>query len=172
MHQITKETKRIKALVPEYNLCQDLNQQKTVTVEEALDPATFNMKPLQSKLKQQILYAYLTMCRVAEEISLLQCEMQNTTQYYTNVQHSILAAVKRFSKRQDAFGRGAVSLLHQLLGGISVQVEQCNRLLAPKTHDADDGDESDGDESDADESDGDESDGDDSDAESTDNVFC
>jgi len=52
--------------------------------------------------------------RSSEEISVLETEMENTTQYYLDRKNTLQKLLESFSQRGDAFGRGAVALLQDV----------------------------------------------------------
>lgn len=102
----------------------------TTSLEEALDPLKLTCE-LHSNLsisKQQIVDAYLMMKRSTEEMEMLQNEMRNTTKHYTGLKLAVQEAICTFSERDDLFGRGAVSLLHNMITALNKRIEECISL--------------------------------------------
>ena len=95
---MTNETKRLRVLLEEYNICQLIvNSSSTqITLDEALHPIVLSSKlgvhadTTVSKPHQDIIEAYLQMKRSNEEILLLEKEMANTIQFYAEQQKSLL----------------------------------------------------------------------------------
>ena len=89
--QILKETKKIKALLLDYNICPF---EVEISTEETFDPSVLSSK-LESTLrsrssvvKQDIIQASLLIQRSEEEIAMLQNEIENTLTFY----HQIIEA--------------------------------------------------------------------------------
>ena len=86
--QVTSETKRLRTLLEEYNICLLVVSSSSIqiTLDEALDPEVLSSKlhadTTSSKPHQDILEAYLQMKRSNEEIVLLESEMENTIHFY------------------------------------------------------------------------------------------
>jgi len=88
-------------------------------LEETLDPSLLAavLKPNSSLpfvSKRKLIDAYIMMKRSSEEISMLDTEMENTTQYYLDRKNTLQKLIDSFSQRGDAFGRGAVALLQDV----------------------------------------------------------
>ena len=92
--QVTSETKRLRTLLEEYNICQLVVNSSSIQItldealDEALDPEILSSKlhadTTSSKPHQDILEAYLQMKRSNEEIVLLESEMANTIHFMLN----------------------------------------------------------------------------------------
>ena len=128
--QISKETKKIKVLIPEYNTCQTIEGEAPVSLQEALDPETLS-KAMYSKLypsesRQEIIDAYLMIKRTTEEVSMLHADISNTLKYYGHMSAAVEKALSKFSL-QDCFSRGAVSLLKSRKGEIDKMKEDLDR---------------------------------------------
>jgi len=103
--QISKETKKIKSLLPEYNACQVVigGDSAPLLLLEALDPSLLAavLKPNSSLpfvSKRKLIDAYIMMKRSSEEISMLDTEMENTTQYYLDRKNTLQKLIESFSQ--------------------------------------------------------------------------
>ena len=121
--QVTNETKRLRVLLEEYNICQLIvNSSSTqITLDEALDPTVLSSKlgvhadTTVSKPHQDIIEAYLQMKCSNEEILLLEKEMANTIQFYAEQQKSLLTLIDQMKQAQiSESSRDAIALLHAL----------------------------------------------------------
>ena len=68
--------------------------------------------------------------RSSEEISVLETEMENTTQYYLDRKNTLQKLIDSFSQRGDAFGRGAVALLQDVYLKVDRKITECTELFA------------------------------------------
>ena len=135
--QVTNETKRLRVLLEEYNICQLIvNSSSTqITLDEALDPTVLSSKlgvhadTTVSKPHQDIIEAYLQMKRSNEEILLLEKEMANTIQFYAEQQKSLLTLIDQMKQAQisesNPFSRGAIALLHALFRRRDKLFQEC-----------------------------------------------
>ena len=134
---MTNETKKLRTLLEEYNICQLIvNGTSTqITLDDALDPTALSSKlgvhadtPL-SKPHQDIIEAYLQMKRSNEEIVLLEKEMANTIQFYAEQQKSLLTLIDQMKQAQtqesNSFSRGAIALLHGLFRRRDKLYQEC-----------------------------------------------
>ena len=136
--QISKETKKIESLLPEYNACQVViggDSAPLLLLEEALDPSLLAavLKPNSSlpfDSKRELIDAYIMMKRSSEEISMLDTEMENTTQYYLDRKNTLQKLLESFSQRGDAFGRGAVALLQDVYLKVDRKITERTELFA------------------------------------------
>ena len=69
--QISKETKKIKVLIPDYNTCRTIQGEAMISLQEALDPVALSqtiysesLRP--SKSRQEITDAYLMIKRTTD----------------------------------------------------------------------------------------------------------
>ena len=132
--QILKETKRIKVLLLEYKVYPSKIE---ISTEEALNPSLLSVKldhKLKSKsmaVKQDIIQASLLIQRSREEISMLQCEMQNTLAFFEE-KKIIDAEIINLTQAQSTtdFIRGSIALLHHLKLKVMKVIEDCNSRFA------------------------------------------
>ena len=142
--QIQCETLKIKSVLPKYNSCQLVLQQQgkmEICFKEALDPQ-FLARELQynmfcSKEKQALINAHLRIIRSAEEITLIQQEMQSTLNYYSNTLDVVSGCITTHSIMQSPFERGAVSLLVKLQQSIQMRKKECQEKFGPILHPTD-----------------------------------
>ena len=157
--QITKETKVIKSLLPEYNACQATigeDSSALLSMEEVLDSSLLSMilRPhsnfsnIPSKTKQEIMDASLHMERASEEITMLEKEMSNMISYYKDRSKVLYHSIQLFMSREDGFGRGVLSLLKTMAYTVNIKLQECVELF--KFTNADSGMLSDSDDSDSD----------------------
>ena len=133
--QVTSETKRLRTLLEEYNICQlVVNGSSTqITLDEALDPEVLSSKlhadTTSSKPHQDILEAYLQMKRSNEDIVLLESEMANTIHFYAEQRKVLLMLIDQMKQAQisesNPFSRGAIALLHSLFRRIDKLHQEC-----------------------------------------------
>ncbi len=133
--QVTSETKRLRTLLEEYNICQLVfnNSSIQITLDEALDPEFLSSKlhadTTLSKPHQDIIEAYLQMKRSNEEIVLLESEMANTIHFYAEQRKVLLTLIDQMKQAQisksDPFNRGAIALLHSLFRRIDKLHQEC-----------------------------------------------
>ena len=143
--QVTNETKRLRVLLEEYNICQLIvNSSSTqITLDEALDPIVLSSKlgvhadTTVSKPHQDIIEAYLQMKRSNEEILLLEKEMANTIQFYAEQQKSLLTLIDQMKQgrisESNPFSRGAIALLHALFQRRDKLFQECRMFLISTT---------------------------------------
>ena len=146
-HQVTNETKKLRMLLEEYNICQLIvNGTSTqITLDEALDPTILSSKlgvhtdTTLSKPHQDIIEAYLQMKRSNEEIVLLEKEMANTIQFYAEQRKSLLTLIDQMKQAQtpesNSFSRGAIALLHALFQRSDKLYQECRMFPISTTID-------------------------------------
>ena len=137
--QVYKESKKIKALLQEYNACQAVaGSTNSFTLVDILDSSTL-AKVLQPKLcaltpdKQELINTYIMAKRSEEEIHMLENEMENTTLYYEN-RTAIIESILTTIKQECAYDRGTRALLLNVLEATNVQVVKCRRLFSVCLH--------------------------------------
>lgn len=129
--QILKESKRIKTLLLDYNMCPF---QIEISPEEAFDPSILSSKldsTLQSRsslMKQDIIQTSLLIQRSKEEIAMLQCEIENTLTFYQQKVKSIDAEIIKLTQEKltTDFTRGSIALLHHLKLKVMKAIDDCN----------------------------------------------
>ena len=133
-----KKTKKIKALLPEFNACQSIIEgRSTLTLDEALDPSKLsvllqpNASRFPSKCRQELIDAYIMVKRTTEEIEMLESEMRNTKQYYVDRKSTLQTIIESFSQKGDAFSRGAVAFLRNLETEANIRIRECTELFVP-----------------------------------------
>ena len=110
-----------------------------ICFKEALDPQCL-ARELQydmfcSKEKQALIDARLRIIRSAEEITLIQQEMQSTLNYYSNTLDVVSGCITTHSTQmQSPFERGAVSLLVKLQQSIHMRKKECQEKFGPILH--------------------------------------
>ena len=136
--QLSKETKKIKALLPEFNACQSVIEgRSSLTLDEALDPSKLsvllqpNASRFPSKCRQELIDAYIMVKRTTEEIEMLESEMRNTKQYYVDRKSTVQTTIESFSQKGDAFSRGAVAFLRNLETEANIRIRECTELFVP-----------------------------------------
>ena len=139
--QILKETKKIKALLLDYNICPF---EVEISTEEAFDPSVLSSK-LESTLrsrssvvKQDIIQASLLIQRSEEEIAMLQNEMENTLTFYHQKIKIIEAEIVKQTQAEVTtdFTRGSVALLHYLRLKVMKAIDDCNSRFSIVGEDA------------------------------------
>ena len=163
--QISKETMKVKSLLPQFNTCLLAVEGPDSTgllLEEALDPVLLStmIQPsvsFCSKSKQHLIEALVMTKRSKEEMSMIEKEMRKTTKYYLNKHEVVQLLIKKYSEEEVLeFGRGAVSLLQNYSCTIDEQLKKCSKLFSVilSSHDKDtDFDEDEEDEDDDDDDD-------------------
>ena len=134
--QISKETKKIKSLIPEYNACQLViggESSMSLLLNEALDPSVLNTtlhptSSLPSESQQELIDAKIMVKRSSEEISMLDIEMKNIIQYYVDRKNTLQEIIQSLSQREDAF-RGTVALLQTVNIQVDNQINKCFKLF-------------------------------------------
>ena len=123
---ISKETKRAKQLLVEYNeACSELHHQSPTALPEILSPNSdfwARISPTQYaescqvpwKVRRDIVQAYLLMQRSEEEKQLLKEDMYATLTYWLERIECIAKATKEIGSSADRFSRGATCSLQQL----------------------------------------------------------
>ena len=131
--QISKETKKIKVLIPDYNTCRTIQGEAMISLQEALDPVALSQTMYSeslhpSKSRQEITDAYLMIKRTTEEISMLRNDIFHTIKYYDDLKNAVEKALLPLSVEQDCFSRGAVSLLKSKKEQIQRMKEELDRM--------------------------------------------
>ena len=123
---ISKETKRAKQLLVEYNeACSELHHQSPTSLLEILSPSSDFWARLSAiqyaescqvpwKVRRDIVQAYLLMQRSEEEKQLLKDDMYATLTYWLERIECIARAIKETSFSADQFSRGTTCSLQQL----------------------------------------------------------
>ena len=130
--QISKETKKIKELLPEFNACQSvIGGCEPLRLEDALDPSelTTIMQPNISHSKRELIDAYLIIKRADEELSMVAVEMTNTLKHYEQQLMAVKNCIEQYRTGVDAFSRGAVALLQALLVKLHARVSECHSVI-------------------------------------------
>lgn len=135
--QISKETKTIKALLPEYNACQmaiETNTFSSLSIQEVLDPDILSqmLRPhssIPSRSKQELMDAHILIQRACEEVEMLRAEMGNMVKYYEGRCKVLEDTIQLFESREDAFGRGALSLLKSMHLLTDNNLQECMKLF-------------------------------------------
>lgn len=132
--QIAREMKAMKALLPVYNACQVAIGGETLSVEEVLDPSQLSMmlRPLSSissKSKHELIESFVHAKRAEEEIAMLEAEMVNVVKYYEHRRKVIQDSINLATPREDAFSRGALSLLQTMHLRMENKLEECKGLF-------------------------------------------
>ena len=151
--QITKETKAIQALLPEYNACERAvggeDGVSQLVLTEALDPNVLAsvLRPqssLPSKSKRELMDSYIMVKRSTEEVTMLETDMRNTIQYYFNQRATIEDLLKLF-KGNVQLERGSISLLKNMYACVDRKLTGCTQLFENCTPVADPDDDTDSD---------------------------
>ena len=146
--QISKETMKVKSLLPQFNTCLLAVEGPDSTgllLEEALDPVLLStmIQPsvsFCSKSKQDLIEALVMTKRSKEEMSMIEKEMTKTTKYYLNKHEVVQLLIKKYSEEEVLeFRRGAVSLLQNYSCTIVEQLKKCSKLFSVilSSHDKD-----------------------------------
>ena len=119
--QITKETRKLKALLQEYNACNTAvnDGYKSLSVEDVLDSSklAYVLNPKLSAYsaeKKELIDAYLLLKRSIEEKELIQSEMKNVILYYEYRVKILLQAMSHLSQSNIDYKRGGCALLAHL----------------------------------------------------------
>ena len=131
--QISKETKKIKELLPEFNACHVVvSKHEPLQLQEVLDSSklTTIVHPHSSSSKRELIDAYFTIKRADEEISMVAMEMTYTRQHYVHEISAVQNCIQQYSKKTDAFSRGSVALLHGLLTKLNIRVIEIHDLFS------------------------------------------
>ena len=132
MIQISKETKKLKALLQEYNVCQAFDSDGfhgNLTIADVLDLQTLSeiLHPkigLYTQEKQELIDAYTLLQRSVEEIKMLESEMKNVICYYEHRKEALADTIHNFSEGNIALHRGACALLLNILESIKEQLDR------------------------------------------------
>ena len=132
--QISKETMKVKSLLPQFNTCLLAVEGPDSTgllLEEALDPVLLStmIQPsvsFCSKSKQDLIEALVMTKRRKKEMSMIEKEMRKTTKYYLNKHEVVQLLIKKYSeeevlefgKEQCHFYRTTVVLLMNSLKSV------------------------------------------------------
>ena len=146
--QISKETMKVKSLLPQFNTCLlavEGPHSTGLLLEEALDPVLLStmIQPsvsFCSKSKQDLIEALVMTKRSKEEMSMIEKEMRKTTKYYLNKHEVVQLLIKKYSEEEVLeFGRGAVSLLQNYSCTIDEKLKKCSKLFSVilSSHDKD-----------------------------------
>lgn len=136
--QIKKEVNIIKGLLQEFNMC----TLGDVSLEMAMDPSYLaqrysKFEPIRDNSHQEVIEAYLMICRSKEEMTMLESEADNAVQFYSHKKQAILKEIEHRSldSENSAFNVGARCLLHQLLVEVNTLLTQAqDSLCAMKLH--------------------------------------
>ena len=127
--QIKKEIKGIQSLVEEYRACTGTTSGDTLTLSEALDPASIGIRLHQlgswgavaTGRRREIIDAYLTLCRSNE---MLEQDARNCVVFYEQKKQIMACELEHRSKHSDLFSRGATALLSDLMHHVSQRLHQ------------------------------------------------
>ena len=119
--QITKETRKLKAFVQEYNAFNAVvnDGYESLSIEDVLDSSKMAHR-LHPKLsaysidRQELIDAYLLVKRSHEEKELLQSEMKNVISYYEYRVQTLAQAMSSLSQSNLEYKRGGCALLAHL----------------------------------------------------------
>ena len=138
--QISRETRKIKEFLPEFNACQNMIGESEILLEDALNPSKLtsimqlNVDQSKQELtdsKRELINSYLTMKRADEELSMLTAEMSNTIHHYEREVGIVQKCIEQYSNEVDAFSKGAVALLQAHLIRLQAQVKESCELFSP-----------------------------------------
>ncbi len=125
--QIARETKNIKDLLVEHNLC--CSSGDSLPYSSALDLEVLSTlleiahSSPEMKKKHEVVEEYLLLLRSREEIKLIEVEVDSVVAFYSSKKAVIEAEIKQFSDT-SARSIGAKCLLIQLLQEV-IQLQQC-----------------------------------------------
>ena len=89
--QISKETKKIRELLPEYNACTNVSSEcSPLEMNDATKLTTIMDTTSISNSKRELIETFLRIKRSEEEIVMLESEMSNTVDHY---EHEVQAVV-------------------------------------------------------------------------------
>lgn len=142
---ITRETKRVKQLLVEYNgVCDELHHQQFATLSDVLLPSSDfwtsttifdhgESSQVPFKVRREIVQHFLLLKRSEEEKQLLSADMYATMTYWLRRIECISKQMSNISSAVDQFSRGATCLLQQLKWSAELQlrsaVEAFNGLI-------------------------------------------
>ena len=129
--QISKETKKIRELLPEFNACRSVSSEcAPLEMEEALDPTTLTtiVDTSVSHSKREFIDTFLRIRRSDEEIAMLTMEMNCTVAHYEHEVQAVLNCIESYTQKRDAFSRGAIALLRSLLCKHQVRLSESHHL--------------------------------------------
>lgn len=126
--QIGKEVKVIKELLQEFNMCASGDAGEDISITMAMDTSFLASKCNQFEYvadnhRQEVIEAYLMICRSNEELSMLESETDNAIHFYKQKRQTILDALDHLSL-ETAFDIGARCLLHELLVEVEVLLKE------------------------------------------------
>ena len=159
--QIAKESQKLKVLLQEYNFfCAAAGEDtKRLSFADAVDSARLAQllhlrSSSYSEKKQELLEAYLLLCRSGEELDMLKCDMQNAISYYESRVKLLETAIESPTGIVEEFKSGAHALLLAFLQDTHKEVSKLRELFSDKylypQHKGPDSDSSSDDESDYD----------------------
>ena len=136
--QITKETKRVKALLDEYRACHVVDPSLCeLSLSQALDPifvrtlltSLSDVATAVTAEKLEAIQAYLMVSRSREEVAMLREDAKNVVSYYNRKKHAIQLAISSLEANSDPYSRGSITLLHFLLKNVDHLLDQASLTL-------------------------------------------
>ncbi len=149
--QITKETKKLKALLAEYNACRAFDGEAFVTFEDIVDVSKVQTVLATSPVfchedeRRETINLYLTWMRAEEEIDLLSSEIDRVYDYYLDKMNCIERVSSELCQTDGAFHKGAVALLWKLKKDTALMIKNCLNCIQQKDNIADSSFDSDSD---------------------------
>ena len=158
--QITKETQKLKVLLREYNsFCNAAGEDgDRLSIADAVDSVRLAQiltprSRCYSEKKEELIEAYLLLCRSSEELDMLRCDMQNAINYYENRVKVLETTIEGQLEVPQQCKRGACALLLGLLQDTQTELTKLRKLFSEEElhpHPESDSDFSSDDESDDD----------------------
>ena len=143
--QITKETRKLKILLEEYNACNATvsDSYEYVSFEDMLDSSKvaqiLNLKlSIYSANEQELIDAYLRLKRSIEEKELIRSEIKNVISYYEYRVEILAQTISSLSHSNEDYKRGGCALLKCLHKKASQYLLQNRDLLSHIMHHEDD----------------------------------
>ena len=134
--QITKETRKLKALLQEYNAYNTAvnDGYESLPIEDVLDSSklAYVLNPKLSAYsadKKELIDAYLLLKRSIEEKELIQSEMKNVISYYEYRVKILSLAMSHLSQSNVDYKRGGCALLAHLHKDAVQHLLQSRKLL-------------------------------------------
>ena len=122
-------------LVEEHNIfCIAAGKDNRLSLADAVDSVRLakvltSRSSFYSEKKEELIEAYLFLCRSGEEIHMLKCDMQNAIHYYENKVNVLETAIKGPLDIPEECKSGACALLSDLLQDTQRELAKLRKLF-------------------------------------------
>ena len=133
--QISKETKKIRELLPKYNACTNVSSEcSPLEMNDATKLTTIMDTTSISNSKRELIETFLRIKRSEEEIVMLESEMSNTVDHYEHEVQAVVICIDKCVHKRDAFSRGALALLYPHLIKLQTRLNESHYFHSIMKH--------------------------------------